>query len=145
MEIIETKTKYCKYCGEKIPEDAIICTHCGRQVEQLKSEQPQVVINNSNTNTNTNILSMLRLFSIRYPVKNSRPFWSPRLQKIPPQKTRARKKYKRLIHNASETVGNLDFLCKNPRSKARSNATNALKPTHIMVELITPPEHVNED
>lgn len=54
MEIIETKTKYCKYCGEKIPEDAIICTHCGRQVEQIKNEQPQVIINNSNSNINNN-------------------------------------------------------------------------------------------
>lgn len=54
MEETEVKTKYCKYCGEKIPEDAVMCTHCGRQVEQLKSEQPQVVINNSNANTNTN-------------------------------------------------------------------------------------------
>lgn len=54
MEETEVKTKYCKYCGEKIPEDAVMCTHCGRQVEQLKSEQPQVVINNSNANTNMN-------------------------------------------------------------------------------------------
>ncbi len=54
MEIIETKTKYCKYCGEKIPENAIICTHCGRQVEQIKNEQPQVIINNSNSNINNN-------------------------------------------------------------------------------------------
>lgn len=54
MEIIEAKTKYCKYCGEKIPEDAIICTHCGRQVEQIKNEQPQVIINNSNSNINNN-------------------------------------------------------------------------------------------
>ena len=48
METTETKTKFCKHCGEKIPEDAIICTHCGRQVEQIKNEQPQVIINNSN-------------------------------------------------------------------------------------------------
>ena len=54
MEETEVKTKFCKFCGEKIPEDAVMCTHCGRQVEQLKSEQPQVVINNTNTNTNTN-------------------------------------------------------------------------------------------
>lgn len=52
---INTKTKFCRHCGEKIPEDAVMCTHCGRQVEQLKSEQPQVVINNTNTNTNTNV------------------------------------------------------------------------------------------
>lgn len=55
MEETENKTKFCKFCGEKIAEEAILCTHCGRQVEQLKSEQPQVVINNANTNTNTNV------------------------------------------------------------------------------------------
>ena len=54
MEETETKTKFCKYCGQKIPEDAVMCTHCGRQVETLKSEQPNIVINNSNTNVNTN-------------------------------------------------------------------------------------------
>ena len=54
MEATEMKTKFCKYCGEKIPEDAIICTHCGRQVEQIKNEQPQVIINNSNSNINNN-------------------------------------------------------------------------------------------
>ena len=50
----EIKTKFCKFCGSKIPEDAVMCTNCGRQVESLKSEQPQVVINNTNTNTNVN-------------------------------------------------------------------------------------------
>lgn len=54
MEGTEVKTKFCKFCGEKIAEDAVMCTHCGRQVEQLKGEQPQVVINNANTNTNVN-------------------------------------------------------------------------------------------
>lgn len=54
MEETEVKTKFCKFCGEKVPEDAVMCIHCGRQIEQLKSEQPQVVINNTNTNTNVN-------------------------------------------------------------------------------------------
>lgn len=27
------KTKFCKHCGTQIPEDAVICTACGRQVE----------------------------------------------------------------------------------------------------------------
>ncbi|MFQ7001821.1 MAG: zinc-ribbon domain-containing protein [Clostridium sp.] len=40
--------KFCKFCGEKIPMDAVICTHCGRQVEELKSSKPDnIVINNS--------------------------------------------------------------------------------------------------
>lgn len=54
MEEIQIKTKFCKYCGEKIPEDAVICTKCGRQVEELKQNQPNVIINNTNTNTNVN-------------------------------------------------------------------------------------------
>lgn len=54
------KTKFCKHCGGKIPEAAVICTHCGCQVEEMKhTEQPNIVINNSNssvnTNTNTNV------------------------------------------------------------------------------------------
>ncbi len=47
-------TKFCKCCGEKIPELAVVCPKCGCQVETLKSEQPSVVINNSNNNVNTN-------------------------------------------------------------------------------------------
>ena len=40
--------KFCKFCGEKIPMDTVICTHCGRQVEELKSSKPDnIVINNS--------------------------------------------------------------------------------------------------
>lgn len=55
-----TQTKFCKYCGAKIPMQAVICTACGCQVEELKTTpvQPQttpnVVINNANTNTNVN-------------------------------------------------------------------------------------------
>lgn len=57
MENTETKTKFCKHCGAKIPEDAVVCTACGRQVEavnQGSSNNPQIVINNSNANANLN-------------------------------------------------------------------------------------------
>ena len=54
METTETKTKFCKHCGEKIPEEAVICTKCGRQVEQISPANPNIVINNTNTNSNTN-------------------------------------------------------------------------------------------
>ncbi|MBQ7338637.1 MAG: TM2 domain-containing protein [Clostridia bacterium] len=53
----ETATKFCKFCGQKIAKDAVLCTHCGRQVEEIKQEAtstPNIVINNSNLNTNTN-------------------------------------------------------------------------------------------
>jgi len=49
--------KFCKHCGGKIPVDAVVCTLCGRQVEDFKQssiQQPNVVINNSNNNSNIN-------------------------------------------------------------------------------------------
>ncbi len=49
------KTKFCKHCGGRIPEAAVVCTLCGCQVEEMKhTEQPSVVINNTNTNANVN-------------------------------------------------------------------------------------------
>ncbi len=51
-------TKFCKHCGAKIAEAAVICPQCGCQVEEIKKNeaqaQPSIVINNANTNTNTN-------------------------------------------------------------------------------------------
>lgn len=45
------KLKFCKHCGEKIPEDAVICTKCGRQVEEIKkgNGSDQIIINNNNS------------------------------------------------------------------------------------------------
>lgn len=54
VKIISENTKFCKYCGSKIPKAAVICTHCGCQVEEIKSAEPNIVINNNNINTNTN-------------------------------------------------------------------------------------------
>lgn len=51
---MEQETKFCKHCGEQIPVDAVICTKCGRQVENISNEQPKIVINNANTNSNVN-------------------------------------------------------------------------------------------
>lgn len=49
------KTKFCKHCGGKIPEAAVICTLCGCQVEEFKqASQPNIVINNTNDNANVN-------------------------------------------------------------------------------------------
>lgn len=44
--------KFCKFCGEEVNIDAVMCTKCGRQIEELKTEQnntnPQIIINNTN-------------------------------------------------------------------------------------------------
>ena len=38
----QAPTKFCKHCGAKIAEAAVICTHCGCQVEEMKkAEQAQ--------------------------------------------------------------------------------------------------------
>lgn len=53
----QTNTKFCKHCGGKIPHDAVVCTLCGRQVENLNnatSNTPNIIINNDNNNTNSN-------------------------------------------------------------------------------------------
>lgn len=58
----EERTKFCKHCGEKIPYDAVICTKCGRQVEQMQqtaSAQPTVVVNNTNQNINQNVVNAM--------------------------------------------------------------------------------------
>ncbi|MDO5559987.1 MAG: TM2 domain-containing protein [Oscillospiraceae bacterium] len=42
----QTATKFCKYCGERIPSDAVVCTHCGRQVENLNGGMYAAPVNN---------------------------------------------------------------------------------------------------
>ncbi len=51
MDNQNEKLKFCKYCGEKISEDAVICPKCGRQVEEIKkdSNNEQIIINNNNS------------------------------------------------------------------------------------------------
>ena len=63
--VTETKnTKFCKFCGTKIPNDAVVCSSCGRQVEELKgadqqpAAMPNIVINNSDMNSNINTNQM---------------------------------------------------------------------------------------
>lgn len=46
--------KFCKFCGEIIDKECVICPKCGKQVEELKTAQPTVVVNNTNTNVNNN-------------------------------------------------------------------------------------------
>ncbi len=50
------QTKFCKHCGAKIPVDAVLCTVCGRQVEEVNggAAAPNIVIHNTNTNANVN-------------------------------------------------------------------------------------------
>lgn len=56
---LQGNRKFCQHCGAVIDGDCIICPACGKQVGQVKSDAPQVVINNSNqssnVNTNTNV------------------------------------------------------------------------------------------
>lgn len=49
----QENTKFCKHCGRKIAEKAVICPMCGCQVEEFANNQNQqpIVINNTNNNT----------------------------------------------------------------------------------------------
>lgn len=38
--ILSEKMKFCKYCAAQIPEEAVICSRCGRQVEELRQAEP---------------------------------------------------------------------------------------------------------
>ena len=51
------ETKFCKECGQKIAKKAVICPHCGCQVEEMAKNEAtpqQIIINNSNQNSNQN-------------------------------------------------------------------------------------------
>lgn len=57
QESANNATKFCKHCGAVIPQQAVICTACGGQVEQMQTtpqNMPNIVVNNVNTNTNVN-------------------------------------------------------------------------------------------
>ncbi len=49
-------TNFCEFCGNKVASDAVVCTKCGKQLKELKTDEnkssPQVIINNSNTVNN---------------------------------------------------------------------------------------------
>ena len=47
---LNKETKFCKYCGRKIPREAVICVNCGMQVEDLKRSEKIIINNNSNIN-----------------------------------------------------------------------------------------------
>lgn len=48
-----TQMKFCKYCGKQILSEAVVCTHCGRQVDVLK--KTQAVSKNTAANRKVNI------------------------------------------------------------------------------------------
>lgn len=49
-------TKFCQNCGAVIPAAAVICTQCGCQTGLLRSDTPNIVIQNTNMNTNMNMI-----------------------------------------------------------------------------------------
>ena len=43
--------KYCKHCGSQIDDECVICPKCGKQVEELRSREQPIVINNSSSSS----------------------------------------------------------------------------------------------
>lgn len=48
---MDTNQKYCKHCGELIDKDCVVCPKCGKQVEELKSSDKNIIINNSSSSS----------------------------------------------------------------------------------------------
>ena len=40
-QVLQQGEKFCKHCGGKIPADAVVCTLCGRQVEEMKRKREE--------------------------------------------------------------------------------------------------------
>lgn len=55
VTVLNDGMKFCKFCGNKIHMDAVVCTHCGRQVEQLQGAQPQQIVINNTSSSNNNV------------------------------------------------------------------------------------------
>lgn len=59
QQAYQAPTKFCKHCGQTIPLEAVICTKCGCQVEEMKNSgaanQPIIINNNNNNNNNNNL------------------------------------------------------------------------------------------
>lgn len=60
------KTKFCKFCGGKIPEDSVVCTRCGRQVENTNQSGGNggITINNA---TNASSAATATAQAMQYP------------------------------------------------------------------------------
>ena len=41
--------KFCVHCGSKIDKNCVVCPQCGKQVQELKSNDRNIIINNSAT------------------------------------------------------------------------------------------------
>lgn len=45
--------QFCKFCGEKIDKDCVICPKCGKQVKELVDNNRNIIINSSASATAT--------------------------------------------------------------------------------------------
>lgn len=52
------KMKFCKFCGERIPVDNIICNRCGRQVENQQNSSG-ITINNTSSSCASSSASVM--------------------------------------------------------------------------------------
>lgn len=44
-----SEKKFCKYCGEQIDKECVVCPKCGKQVEDIGTNTPNIIINNSSS------------------------------------------------------------------------------------------------
>lgn len=45
--------KFCKHCGEQIDKECVICPKCGKQVEEISTQNTPIIINNSSSSSSS--------------------------------------------------------------------------------------------
>lgn len=48
-----SQSKFCKFCGDTIDIDCVVCPKCGKQVEGLKGSDTPIIINNSSSSSSS--------------------------------------------------------------------------------------------
>lgn len=50
---LQGNAKFCQHCGEAIDKGCVVCPKCGKRVAEIqgKTQQPQIIVNNTNTAT----------------------------------------------------------------------------------------------
>ena len=73
MEVNENmETKFCKFCGEKIDRDAVICPECGKK---LVSDEADAPITEGAINSTENIVAQVPENAIKDFWKKEIPRW----------------------------------------------------------------------
>ena len=55
--VVTNESKFCEFCGSEVHVDAVMCPKCGRQLEKLKTDLPDMVSGDSSSAITVTIIS----------------------------------------------------------------------------------------